>query len=31
VCFGLVAGYTPPVCQNITVTAGSLTSVTGVY
>jgi hypothetical protein len=31
VCFGLVAGYTPPVCQNITVTAGSLTTVTGTY
>jgi IPT/TIG domain len=31
VCFGPVAGYTPPACQNPTVTAGALTSVTGVY
>ena len=31
VCFGPVAGYTPPACQNITVNAGALTSVTGTY
>jgi hypothetical protein len=31
VCFGPVAGYTPPACQNITVTAGALTSITGTY
>jgi hypothetical protein len=31
VCFGDVPSKTTPACQNITVTAGSLTSVTGVY
>ena len=31
VCFGPVAGYNPPACQNITVNAGSLTTVTGTY
>ena len=31
VCFGPVAGFTAPSCQNITVNAGALTSVTGTY
>jgi len=31
ICFGKVAGYTPPACQSATVTAGSTTSVTGNY
>ena len=31
VCFGAVAGYTAPACQNVAVTAGSTTSVTGTY
>ena len=31
VCFGPLAGYTAPTCQNITVNAGALTSVTGTY
>jgi hypothetical protein len=31
VCFGLVAGYTTPACQNPTVTAGSTTVITGTY
>jgi hypothetical protein len=31
VCFGAVAGFTTPACQDITVNAGVLTTVTGVY
>jgi plastocyanin len=32
VCFGAVAGFTPPPCQNnVSVTAGSLTNVTGTF
>jgi hypothetical protein len=31
VCFGDVPGKTPPACQNVTVNAGALTTVTGVY
>jgi hypothetical protein len=31
VCFGPVAGYTPPACQTPTLSAGSLTTVTGGY
>ena len=31
VCFGAVAGYTPPPCQTVQVTAGSTTSVTGTF
>ena len=31
VCFGPVEGYIPPSCQDITVTAGVLTSITGTY
>jgi hypothetical protein len=31
VCFGAVAGFTPPACQTVTVTAGSTTTVTGTY
>ena len=31
VCFGPVAGYTPPACQNVLVGAGALTAITGVY
>jgi hypothetical protein len=31
VCFGLVADFTPPACQNVNVTAGQTTDVTGVY
>ena len=31
VCFGAVAGYTPPACQTVTVTAGATTPVTGTY
>lgn len=31
VCFGPLAGYTPPTCQSITVNAGALTNVTGTY
>jgi lysophospholipase L1-like esterase len=29
VCFGAVANFNPPACQNVTVTAGALTTVTG--
>jgi lysophospholipase L1-like esterase len=29
VCFGAVPNFNPPACQNITVTAGNLTSATG--
>ncbi len=31
VCFGPAAGYAPPPCQNVTVTAGALTEITGTY
>ena len=31
VCFGAVAGYTPPACQSVSVTAGAQTDVTGVF
>jgi len=31
VCFGPVAGYTAPACQDVTVSAGLTTSVTGTY
>jgi hypothetical protein len=31
VCFGAVEGYTAPPCQNITLTAGQQTTVTGTY
>jgi hypothetical protein len=31
VCFGPVAGYAAPVCQVVSVSAGSTTSVTGLY
>ena len=31
VCFGAVAGFTPPACQNVTVNAGALTTVTGTF
>jgi len=31
VCFGPVAGFNPPACQNPTLTAGNLTTVTGNY
>ena len=31
VCFGPVAGYTAPGCQNVTATAGALTAVAGTY
>ena len=31
VCFGPVAGFNPPACQNITVNAGATTTVTGTY
>ena len=31
VCFGPVAGYDPPTCQNVAVTAGNLTAITGTY
>ena len=31
VCFGPVQGLTPPACQNANVTAGQLTTITGVY
>jgi hypothetical protein len=31
VCFGAVAGFTAPACQNVAVTAGNTTNVTGVY
>ena len=31
VCFGPVAGFTPPACQDVTVTAGAQTTVTGTY
>jgi len=31
VCFGPVADFTPPACQNVTVNAGATTMVTGTY
>ena len=31
VCFGAVAGFTPPTCQTVNVTAGATTQVTGSY
>lgn len=31
VCFGAVAGLDPPACQNATVTAGALTTITATY
>ncbi|MCH7583763.1 MAG: serine protease [Acidobacteria bacterium] len=31
VCFGDVAGYTTPVCQTATVTAGTTSTITGTY
>ena len=31
VCFGAVAGLTPPPCQTVTVTAGATTTVTGSF
>jgi hypothetical protein len=31
VCFGAVAGYNPPACQTATVTAGSITTITGTF
>jgi hypothetical protein len=31
VCFGAVAGFNPPGCQTVTVTAGALTTVTGTF
>ena len=31
VCFSDVQGYTTPACQNVTLTAGATTSVTGTY
>ena len=31
VCFGAVAGWAPPACQQVTVAAGSTTPVTGTY
>ena len=31
VCFGAVAGWPPPACQQVTVAAGSTTPVTGTY
>jgi len=31
VCFGDVQGYTTPICQTVTVSAGQLTTVTGNY
>jgi hypothetical protein len=31
VCFGAVEGFTTPACQDITVNAGALTTVTGTY
>jgi Beta-propeller repeat len=31
VCFGPVANFTPPACQSVTLTAGSLSTITGVY
>ena len=31
VCFGPVAGFTPPSCQDLTVTAGATTDVTGTF
>ena len=31
VCYGAVAGFTPPGCQTVAVTAGSTTSVTGTF
>lgn len=30
-CFGPVAGYTPPPCQTVNVTAGATTPVTGTF
>jgi hypothetical protein len=31
VCFGAVEGFTAPPCQNITLTAGQQTTVSGTY
>ena len=31
VCFGAVSGYTAPACQNVTLTAGNQTTITGAY
>ncbi|MEE9297663.1 MAG: M15 family metallopeptidase [Acidimicrobiia bacterium] len=31
ICFGDVAGYTAPACSSATVTAGSTTSITGIF
>ena len=31
VCFGAVAGFTPPPCQNVNLTAGATTNVTGTF
>jgi hypothetical protein len=31
VCFGPVAGYAAPACQDVTLTAGNLSTVTGTY
>src|SRR5207247_7792138 len=31
VCFGLVAGFDPPPCQTVNVTAGATTTVTGTF
>lgn len=31
VCFGAVAGYTPPPCQTVSLTAGTTTDVTGTF
>jgi hypothetical protein len=31
VCFGKVAGYDPPACQSAVVTAGALTTITGIF
>ena len=31
VCFGAVAGFTPPSCQTVDVTAGATTEITGTY
>jgi hypothetical protein len=31
VCFGLVANFTPPTCQTVTITAGATTTVTGTF
>jgi hypothetical protein len=31
VCFGAVANYSPPACQTATVTAGNLSTITGIF